>query len=130
MNVIPWTEKYRPETSRQVCGNVLEFEQVLKYGSESKNLLLHGPSGTGKSTFLNIISGLFIPNYGAVNICGKRLDRMRTSKRDQFRAKNIGYVFQQFNLVPFLNAIENVRLAMHFQPSKKMWGSDLDDIKN
>ena len=55
MNVIPWTEKYRPETSRQVCGNVLEFEQVLKYGSESKNLLLHGPSGTGKSTAVRVL---------------------------------------------------------------------------
>ncbi len=55
MNVIPWTEKYRPETSKQVCGNVLEFEQVLKYGSESKNLLLHGPSGTGKSTAVRVL---------------------------------------------------------------------------
>ena len=55
MNVIPWTEKYRPETSKEVCGNVLEFEQVLKYGSHSKNLLLHGPSGTGKSTAVRVL---------------------------------------------------------------------------
>ena len=39
MNVIPWTEKYRPETSKQVCGNVLEFEQVIKYGSQGKLIL-------------------------------------------------------------------------------------------
>ncbi len=95
----------------------------------AERVLLHGPSGTGKSTFLNILSGFFVPNYGTVNICEKRLDKMHTSKRDQFRAENIGYVFQQFNLVPFLNAIENVKLAMHFQPSKKMRHSDLDDIK-
>ena len=95
----------------------------------AERVLLHGSSGTGKSTFLNIISGFFVPNYGTVNICGKRLDKMHTSKRDRFRAENIGYVFQQFNLVPFLNAIENVKLAMHFQPSKKMRYSDLDDIK-
>ena len=55
MNVIPWTEKYRPETSKQVCGNVLEFEQVIKYGSEGKHLLLHGPSGTGKSTAVRVL---------------------------------------------------------------------------
>ena len=95
----------------------------------AERVLLHGPSGTGKSTFLNILSGFFVPNYGTVNICEKRLDKMHTSKRDQFRAENIGYVFQQFNLVPFLNAIENVQLAMHFLPSKKMRHSDLDDIK-
>lgn len=49
MNVLPWTEKYRPETSNQVCGNVLEFEQVLELGSQSTTLLLYGPSGTGKT---------------------------------------------------------------------------------
>ena len=96
----------------------------------AERVLLHGPSGTGKTTLLNIISGLFIPNYGTVNICGERLDKMHnTSKRDRFRAKNIGYVFQQFNLIPFLNAIENVKLALHFQSSKKMRHSGLDDIK-
>lgn len=95
----------------------------------AERVLLHGPSGTGKSTFLNIISGFFVPNYGTVNICGTRLDKLHTSKRDRFRAENIGYVFQQFNLVPFLNAIENVKLAMHFQRSKKTRHSDLDDIK-
>ncbi len=46
MNIIPWTEKYRPELSSEVCGNSLEFDQVLEYGSRSKNLLLYGPSGT------------------------------------------------------------------------------------
>ena len=55
MNVIPWTEKYRPETSKQVCGNVLEFEQVIKYGSQGKHLLLHGPSGTGKNTAVRVL---------------------------------------------------------------------------
>ena len=95
----------------------------------AERVLLHGPSGTGKSTFLNILSGFFVPNYGTVNICEKRLDKMHTSKRDQFRAENIGYVFQQFNLIPFLNAIENVKLALHFQSSKKMRHSGLDDIK-
>tara|TARA_Y100000389_G_scaffold204120_1_gene255118 strand:+ start:2381 stop:3322 length:942 start_codon:yes stop_codon:yes gene_type:complete len=55
MNIIPWTEKYRPETSKEVCGNSLEFEQVLEYGRQSKNLLLHGPSGTGKSSAVKVL---------------------------------------------------------------------------
>ena len=52
---IPWTEKYRPITSDQVCGNVREFEKVKECGIKHVNLLLHGPSGTGKSSALKVI---------------------------------------------------------------------------
>ena len=55
MNIVPWTEKYRPERSNQVCGNSLEFDQVLEYGRQSKNVLLHGPSGTGKSSAVRVL---------------------------------------------------------------------------
>lgn len=55
LNAPPWVEVYRPQESSQVCGNVLEFEQVLQYGSQSKNLLLYGPPGTGKSTAIRCL---------------------------------------------------------------------------
>ena len=54
-NVVPWTEQYRPMESSEVCGNYLEFDQVLEYGRQSKNLLLHGPSGTGKSSAVRVL---------------------------------------------------------------------------
>jgi DNA polymerase III delta prime subunit len=50
LNVLPWVETHRPQSSDEVCGNVLAFEQVLTYGKQNKNLLLYGPPGTGKST--------------------------------------------------------------------------------
>ena len=53
--VVPWTEQYRPMESSEVCGNYLEFDQVLEYGRQSKNLLLHGPSGTGKSSAVRVL---------------------------------------------------------------------------
>ncbi|MDF1643258.1 MAG: ABC transporter ATP-binding protein [Pseudomonadales bacterium] len=92
-----------------------------------KQVFVHGPSGGGKSTLLNLLSGLFIPNGGQVEILGKRLEQMTSRKRDKFRAKHIGYVFQQFNLIPYLNAFDNTQLANRFARQKKP-ASD-DEIK-
>jgi putative ABC transport system ATP-binding protein len=50
-------------------------------------------------------------NRGKLNVFGQRLDKMTNSKRDGIRANNVGYVFQQFNLIPYLNAIDNIQLA-------------------
>jgi putative ABC transport system ATP-binding protein len=83
-----------------------------------EKLFIHGPSGCGKSTLLNLISGILSPSYGEINFFGEPLHHMNARQRDRFRANNIGYVFQQFNLIPYLNAIENIELASHF--SKKM----------
>lgn len=79
-----------------------------------KQVFVHGPSGGGKSTLLNLLSGLLMPNEGQVEILGKRLDQMTSRKRDRFRAEHIGYVFQQFNLIPYLNAFDNALLASQF----------------
>jgi putative ABC transport system ATP-binding protein len=79
---------------------------------------VHGPSGGGKSTLLGLLSGLISPVEGQVTVLGERLDTMNSRQRDQFRAASIGYVFQQFNLMPYLNATDNLLLATRFSKRK------------
>lgn len=79
---------------------------------------VQGPSGGGKSTLLGLLSGMLVPSEGNVTVLGQRLDNMSSRQRDQFRAMHIGYVFQQFNLMPYLNAIDNVLLATQFSNQK------------
>ena len=86
--------------------------------STGEQAFVQGPSGGGKSTLLGILSGMLVPSEGKVTVLGQRLDNMSSRQRDQFRAMHIGYVFQQFNLMPYLNAIDNVLLATQFSNQK------------
>lgn len=70
---------------------------------------LRGASGCGKSTVLLIAGGILEPNSGKALICGDRIYEMSTSQRAVFRAQKIGFVFQQFHLIPYLNVIDNIR---------------------
>jgi len=74
--------------------------------------LLIGPSGCGKTTLISIIAGLLNPTSGEVSVFGQRLDQLRGSRLVQFRARNIGFVFQQYNLIPTLNAAENAAVPL------------------
>jgi putative ABC transport system ATP-binding protein len=76
-----------------------------------EHLFLHGVSGSGKSTLLNILSGILPVSYGQITIFDTVLNSLSNQQRDRFRAMNIGNVFQRFNLVPYLTAMDNVRLA-------------------
>jgi len=73
-----------------------------------------GKSGSGKSTFLNLIAGIVTPESGKIVVNGTDITTLSEAKRDLFRAENIGYVFQTFNLIQGLSALENVLLAMSF----------------
>jgi putative ABC transport system ATP-binding protein len=73
-----------------------------------------GPSGSGKSTLLNIIGCLDTPTEGCVLVDGHDLARLSAAERARFRAERIGFVFQQYHLVPYLTALENVMLAQYF----------------
>jgi putative ABC transport system ATP-binding protein len=81
---------------------------------KGESVFIHGPSGGGKSTLLHILSGLFTPSQGQVTVLGSRFDTMTVRNRDRFRAAHIGYVFQQFNLIPYLSAFDNILLASTF----------------
>lgn len=85
--------------------------------AQGEHAFIYGPSGIGKSTLLKLLSGLLTPNNGCINVFGHSLDKMTNRQRDKFRATHIGFVFQEFNLIPYLNAIDNIRLANYFAKS-------------
>jgi len=77
-----------------------------------------GPSGSGKSTLLNMIGCLDVPTKGKVILMGKDVSKLTEDQLSQLRGKTIGFVFQEFNLLAHLTAIENVMLPMVFQGEK------------
>ncbi len=80
---------------------------------------LVGPSGSGKTTLLNLIGGLDRPDSGSIVINGVDITRLSPNELIDFRLRNIGFVFQSFNLIPVLTARENVELIMELQRWKK-----------
>ena len=82
--------------------------------SKGERVFIHGPSGCGKTTFLNLLSGLVSINEGKVSVFNYRLDEMSGGQRDAFRANYVGHVFQTFNLIPYLNAVDNIRVGAYF----------------
>ena len=73
---------------------------------------LMGPSGSGKTTLLNLIAGLDRPNSGSVEVAGKRLESLGEGALAKWRSNTIGFVFQSYNLLPVLTALENVELPL------------------
>ena len=83
-----------------------------------------GPSGSGKTTLLNILSCLDRPTSGSLEICGEEVSKYNQNELAKFRREKIGLIFQQYHLIPYLNALENVMLAQYFHSA-----SDEDDAK-
>ena len=81
---------------------------------EHEHVFLRGASGSGKSTLLNIIGGIVTPQQGQVNIVGRDFCQLTGLQRDKVRANHIGFIFQQFNLIPYLSILENVMLPCRF----------------
>lgn len=80
---------------------------------QGKIQLLMGPSGSGKTTLLTILAGLLSPTQGAVSLLGTDITRLSSAQLSQFRLRNIGFIFQDFNLFPALSARENVELKLN-----------------
>ncbi len=89
---------------------------ALERGSR---LLLLGESGSGKSTLLSLICGIVAAQQGRIAIDGQDLCSLSSGARDRFRAEHIGVIFQQFNLLPYATALDNILLPLHFAPARR-----------
>ncbi|MUU77066.1 ABC transporter ATP-binding protein [Winogradskyella endarachnes] len=78
-----------------------------------------GPSGSGKTTLLGLCAGLDQPNSGNVELCGEDLGDLNEDQRAQLRNKNVGFIFQNFQLLPTLTALENVSVPLELQGNKE-----------
>ena len=84
-----------------------------------ERVFVEGPSGSGKSTLLGLLGGVTIPREGAIRILGTALSSMPARRRDRFRADHVGFIFQMFNLVPYLSMIDNVTLPCRFSRRRR-----------
>lgn len=84
-----------------------------------ERVFIEGPSGSGKSTLLGLLAGVTVPQAGAVQVLGQSLSARSGAERDHFRADHIGYIFQQFNLIPYLGIIDNVVLPCRFSAKRR-----------
>lgn len=110
---------YRPGTP------VLQIESLVVPAGET--VFLHGPSGSGKTTLLGIIAGVLQADRGEALVLGNDLTRLAGSNRDQLRGERLGYIFQMFNLIPYLSALDNITLPCRMNPLRmKRLGSPLE----
>jgi putative ABC transport system ATP-binding protein len=86
---------------------------------EGERVFLHGPSGSGKSTLLALLGGVALPQRGRIELLGRDITALGSRARDAFRADHIGFLFQQFNLLPWLSAIDNVTLPCTFSARRR-----------
>ena len=84
-----------------------------------EKVFLQGASGSGKTTFLGLLGGVLTPEAGSISVLGMPVNRMKGASRDRFRADHIGFIFQLFNLLPYLSVLDNVLLALKFSARKR-----------
>ena len=103
-----WKKKARP---------VLDIESLQI--NRGERVFLRGPSGSGKSTLLNLLAGVTTPQSGMLKVLGQDLKTLGSAQRDHFRAHHIGFIFQMFNLIPYLSVVENVTLPCRFSDKRR-----------
>jgi putative ABC transport system ATP-binding protein len=87
--------------------------------ANGSSLFLYGPSGGGKSTLLGLLAGVLLPREGDVRVLETAWNALSGARRDAFRADHVGYIFQQFNLLPYLSVLNNVLLPCRFSALRR-----------
>ncbi len=108
-----WSEREDP---------VLEIERLQV--SRGERVFVQGPSGSGKSTLLSLIAGVVTPQKGSIRVTGKPIHALSGPDRDRFRADHIGFIYQLFNLIPYLSVVENVTLPCRFSRRRQSRAQD------
>ncbi len=99
------------------AAQVIDIESLRILSGE--RIFLRGASGSGKSTLLSLMAGVVTPQAGKVRVLGQDLGALAGAARDRFRADHIGYIFQMFNLIPYLSVVENVCLPCGFSARRR-----------
>lgn len=107
--------------------DVLSIDSLVVARGET--VFLHGPSGSGKTTLLGLLAGVLRSTSGSVRVLGQDFSTMSGGARDAFRARHLGYVFQMFNLIPYLPVRENILLPVRLEPVRRarLGARSLDD---
>jgi putative ABC transport system ATP-binding protein len=123
---------------QDLCLNYLTRDETLRVidiphwsVEKGEQIAIFGPSGSGKSTLLHILAGVLVPSSGRVTVCGEEITSMSEAQRDRFRARRLGYVFQNFNLLQGYSAVDNVLMGMTFcsvKPDRKLAKSLLEQV--
>jgi ABC-type lipoprotein export system ATPase subunit len=87
--------------------------------TKGERVFLFGPSGSGKTTLLGLLAGVLQADSGSVSVLGSRMDALSGPDRDEFRAVHIGYIFQMFNLIPYLSVLDNILLPCRLSAKRR-----------
>jgi len=106
--------RFRWRPGAPVCLDIASFAVAA-----GERVFLHGPSGSGKSTLLSLVGGVVAPECGRIAVQGAELAALSPAARDRHRADHLGFIFQMFNLIPYLSARENILLPCRFSARRR-----------
>lgn len=92
----------------QASRPILDIPELIVERGE--RVFLHGPSGSGKTTLLGLLGGVLAANQGVIRLLDRDFAALSARERDRFRGSHIGFIFQMFNLIPYLSALDNIML--------------------